>query len=392
MSTGQEENISLLQSQRIMIRHCKPEYRLKWLKQKGAILVVVWSFLVNSVFHFVTLGLQLKTSSSSASMDDEYSHRIDHSPPTGIILIGSSLFFPIGGWLADSYLGRHKTIRYSTWIMWIAILMTTVYQILTDLSVIEVSSDVSVAIFAVLYIFLCIGLGGFQANIIQLGIDQLTEASSTEITSFITGYVLTLFTSGFAFSFIIAINKCNTGVTEGYNSLFTMLFVAVCLTLAVCLDFIFGSCLVKESIPVTTNSVTLIARVVKFAVVNHKRSLDGMTHVLDVAKHSFGGPYENEHVEYVKTFFRMLVVIVIGTVIGSQIIVLAYAEIDLELRFRDWKDKTCFLQISIRYSDYLFGTALVLVYELVIYPLCNKCIPTISTTGVALISILLSFF
>ena len=386
----EEESISLLQSQRIYgLRLYKPGFRLKWLRQKGAVLVVVWSFLVNSVFHFVTLGLQLNTSSthdegSTAGKD------LGHTPPTGIILIGSSLLYPVGGWLADSFLGRHRTIRYSTWIMWLTIITITLCQVLIEVSVIKVSSEVSVGIFALLYVFLCIGLGGFQANIIQLGIDQLTEASSTEITSFITGYVLTLFTSGVAFHFILIFNVCNTGVTQGH-SLFTMFYVAVCVTLAVCVDFIFESCLVKERVPVTTNSVTLIARVVKFAFINRHHSFGRMAHALDIAKHSFGGPFINEHVEYVKTFFRMLVVIAIGTVIGSQIIIMAFAQNDLELRFRDWSDLSCFAKISIRYSDYLFGTAFVLLYEILIYPLFNKCIPKITTMGVCLISVAFSF-
>ena len=233
--------------------------------------------------------------------------------------------------------------------MWLTIITTTVFQILIQSGVIKVSNDINVSIFALLYIVLCIGLGGFQANIIQLGIDQLTEASSTDITSFITSYVLTLFTSGVAFQFI---NICNPALeTEGY-SVFIMLYVAVCLTLAVCLDFIFESCLVKDCVPVTTNSVTLIARVMKFAFVNRHHSFGRMAHVLDIAKHSFGGPFNNEHVEYVKTFFRMLVVIAIGTVIGSQIIVFAYAQAELQLRFCDWTSNSCFAQVSIGYSDY----------------------------------------
>ena len=383
----EEESISLLQSQRIYgLRLYKPGFRLKWLRQKGAVLVVVWSFLVNSVFHFVTLGLQLNTSSEGSTAGKD----LGHTPPTGIILIGSSLLYPVGGWLADSFLGRHRTIRYSTWIMWLTIITITLCQVLIEVSVIKVSSEVNVGIFALLYIFLCIGLGGFQANIIQLGIDQLTEASSTEITSFITGYVLTLFTSGVAFHFILIFNVCNTGVTQGH-SLFTMFYVAVCVTLAVCVDFIFESCLVKERVPVTTNSVTLIARVVKFAFINRHHSFGRMAHALDIAKHSFGGPFINEHVEYVKTFFRMLVVIAIGTVIGSQIIIMAFAQNDLELRFRDWSDLSCFAKISIRYSDYLFGTAFVLLYEILIYPLFNKCIPKITTMGVCLISVAFSF-
>ena len=384
MSTDKEERISLFQSQRIRLRHYKPEFRLKWLKQKGAVLVVVWSFLVNSVFHFIVLGLQLDKSNTST-----VNKSLGHTPPTGIILIGSSLLYPIGGWLADSFLGRHKTIRYSTWIMWLAIITITVYEILKEVSVIKVSNEVNIGIFALLYIFLCIGLGGFQANIIQLGIDQLTEASSTEITSFITGYVLTLFTSGVAFHFILVFNVCDTGITQGH-SIFTMLYVVICVTLAVCLDFIFETYLVKERVPVTTNSVTLIASIVKFSFVNRHHNFSRMTHALDVAKHSFGGPFKNEHVEYVKTFFRMLVVIAIVTVVGSQLIIFSYAVDDLELRFHDWTDHSCFARISIRFSDYLFGTVFVLAYEIVIYPLC-KCIPNISTMGVGLISVFLSF-
>ena len=379
MTSGEELSlVSLFQSQKLP-HHCKLKYCLKWLKQKGALLVIIWSFLINSVWHFLALGL---TNSSNRPQ----------LQPTGIILIGSSLLYPVGGWLADSFLGRHRIIRYSTWIMWLTIIIITLCQVLIEAGVIKVSSEVSVGIFALLYIFLCIGLGGFQANIIQLGIDQLTEASSTEITSFIIGYVLTLFTSGVAFQFI---NICNPALeTEGY-SLFTMLYVAVCVTLAVCVDFIFESCLVKECVPVTTNSVTLIARVVKFAFVNRHRDCDagemGRVHVLDVAKHSLGGPFEDERVEYVKTFFRMLVVIAIGTVVGSQIIVLAYAQAELQLRFRDWTSNSCFVQISIGYSDYAFGTIAVLAYEIVIYPLCNKCMPSISTMGVCLIGVFLSF-
>ena len=372
--------LSLLQSQRLNHRCTKPKHRLKWLQQKGALIVVIWSFLVNSVWHFLALGLSTPT----------YSANRPQLQPTGIILIGSSLLYPIGGWLADSFLGRHKTIRYSTWIMWFTIITVTVYQVLIESSVIKVSNGVNVAVFALLYVFLCIGLGGFQANIIQLGIDQFTEATSTEITSFITGNVFMLFTSGVAFQFI---NICNSGLaTKGY-SLFITLYVAVCVTLAMCLDFIFESYLIKERVPVTTNSVFLIARVIKFVLVNRHRDTGemGNLYILDVAKHSLGGPFEDEHIEYVKTFFRMLVVIAIGTVVGSQIIVFAYAQAELQLRFHDWSGNSCFAQIGIGYSDYVFGTIAVLAYEIVIYPLCNKCIPNISTMGIALISIFLSF-
>ena len=52
--------------------------------------------------------------------------------PAGIILISLALLFPIGGWLADSYLGRYKVVRYSTWIMWISIITMIVWCILDE--------------------------------------------------------------------------------------------------------------------------------------------------------------------------------------------------------------------------------------------------------------------
>ena len=48
----------------------------------------------------------------------------------------------------------------------------------------------------VMFGFVGVGLGGFQANLIQFGLDQLHDASTTEITSFIIWYVCTFFSAG----------------------------------------------------------------------------------------------------------------------------------------------------------------------------------------------------
>ena len=83
-----------------------------------------------------------------------------------------------------------------------------------------------------------IGLGAFQANIVQFGINQLIDASSTEIKSVIAWYTMTIFTSG---------------ITMYYSSYCAQVYVAVLiivmfLTLALCLDFIVGHWLTKEQI------------------------------------------------------------------------------------------------------------------------------------------------
>ena len=286
MSAREKDENTPLISCRISLR--QPRYRLKWLKNKGAILIVVWSYLILSVFHAMILGSKTIVVQSETFQS-----------PTGIILISVALLFPVGGWLADSYLGRHKTIRYSTWLMWISVILIMLWEILNKYVVSESDSsrqaEIKVPILVILYVLLGIGLVGFQANIIQLGIDQLKDASSMEITSFISTYAFTLFTSGIAFQFI---NGCysSSEVTSEWNNLLMMLYVAVSLTLAICIDFLFGSCLVIESVPVTTNSITLIAKVLKYVIMNRNRRIGD---TFDIAKRTFGGPFENKHVENV---------------------------------------------------------------------------------------------
>ena len=87
----------------------------------------------------------------------------------------------------------------------------------------------------------------------------------------------------------------------------------------------------------------------------------------------------------------MLVIIAIGTVIGGQIIVFSLAEDELERRFLDWNSHSCFAKISIRYGNFLSGTIFLLTYELLLYPLCNRCIPNISLLSIGLIGIIVAF-
>ena len=56
----------------------------------------------------------------------------DSQSLTGIILISLTLVLPIIGCLSDSYLGRYKVARYSTWIMWISMIVLAVWYILDE--------------------------------------------------------------------------------------------------------------------------------------------------------------------------------------------------------------------------------------------------------------------
>jgi hypothetical protein len=70
-----------------------------------------------------------------------------------------------------------------------------------------------------------IGLGAFQSNIVQFGLDQLQDASTTEIKSFIVWYVNSLITTGFIVPF-------NISCLNTKNKLYLLLLFQRCICCA----------------------------------------------------------------------------------------------------------------------------------------------------------------
>ena len=83
--------------------------------------------------------------------------------------------------------------------MWIASMLTTINIVIEQY--LPGHHDTFTLITQILIFVLAFGFGGYQANIVQFGLDQLQDASTTEITAFITWYVWT-------YSFNGALLKC----------------------------------------------------------------------------------------------------------------------------------------------------------------------------------------
>ena len=77
---------------------CKSLYQRRKLKNKGAIVVIMWNYLVTSLAFYLAI----------------------HASDYKLYYIACSFILPLAGWLADVYLGRYRVIRWSMWIMWIA--------------------------------------------------------------------------------------------------------------------------------------------------------------------------------------------------------------------------------------------------------------------------------
>lgn len=350
---------------------CKPHHT-KWVRSKGAFLVLAWSFLAMSVIHYYSNSVSrdsiLKKESLERPKDSE--------------LIGMASILLIGGWLADAYFGRYKVICSGLWIMWIGSLISAWSLVTAKLSTTyEDNIDRWVSLFSKLV--MGIGFGLFQANIIQFGIDQLLEASSTEITSFITCYTLTLFISGLVVDFSAQCTPDYVGV----------LVLTVCLTLAVCMYFLFNHVLVKEQI--IQNPLPLISKVVRYSIKNHnmkQRFASLKDHsFLDIAKAVYAGPCSSEQVEDVKAFFRVMVVIIVCILPHTGTTSIIEIKDSLLPHLQNFPNASsslsnCYRALTLTHANFIFTIILVLLYLIIIQPLFYSCIPKVNITTKFIIS------
>ena len=138
---------------------------------------------------------------------------------------------------------------------WLIMVIATVSSVIAQLE--DRYYKYNAKVLSAMFGLMGIGLGGFQANIIQFGLDQLHDASTTEITSFIIWYVWTLFSA------FIVVDFNHSCLNEQYK-LFIHLFTCANLTLAVVLLFWCKDWLVKE--PAAQNSFKLVYKVIKYAI------------------------------------------------------------------------------------------------------------------------------
>ena len=340
------------------VRRCfKPRYRLRRVKNRGAILILIWSYCISSLYFYL-----------SYTALRVYSYLV-----FAMLQISVGLTIPLAGWLADIRFGRYKVIRFSMCTMWISsLLLTTSLIILQNLDLHNLSK--------VLHLFLvplALGYGGFQANVIQFGVDQLCDASSTEIKTFVTWYSWTLISS------IATMSTACLYISKKYKLLVPLL-ICLKLTLAVSLGILFNKVLIKE--PVTQNPFKTVYGVIKYALKHKSPTLrsaftytgeEDLPSRIDFGKSQYGGPFTTEQVEDVKTLFRVILVFVVGC---------AFFGMTTEDRSIPNNLRNMFIHALSHTPEYVFNnfysiTALLIVplYEVVVHPLFHSCLPILQS-------------
>ena len=350
---------------------CKPTYRMRRLKNKGVIMILIWNFLITTMF--------FANDSRSVTTGN---YRLQFI----LQLIAGGLTLPIAGWLADVYFGRYKVIRFSMWLMWIAYMLVTVNAVVTKLIVSESYSNISTYMNNILLIVVTMGFGTFIANIINFGLDQLHDASTNEITSFIIWYVWTDYVSGFVAQLVF---DC---VPKEYETL-KMLAMCAYLSTALCSLLLFNHLLVKE--PVTQNPFKLVYNVISYAIkTKHPRYRSAFTYCedelpsrIDFGKSKYGGPFTTEQVEDVKTFLRFVALIMVGSILFGAVFatdslmfklssMLTAAEENIPYSASLYR---CYSKNAFVYICLYFWAIILPVYEVIIYPVFQRILVVVKS-------------
>ena len=361
-----------------------PTYRPRMVRNKGAILVLVFNFLVMNALALLLIYWSYNNNGIIASV------------------IGMSLIVPIAGWLADVRIGRFKLIYSSVWIMWSASVLLTLSAVLAKF--IDGYNTANEKIMTVLLVILAIGLGAYLTSIVQFGLDQLSDASTLELKSFIIWYICTLL-SGSTLMFFLS--SC---ANEQYG-IFLNLLLCFCLSLALVLLLLCHQWLTKE--PVTRNPLILVYKVIKYAV-NTKRPQqrsaftfceDELPSRIDFGKMKYGGPFTTEQVEDVKTVMRIIpFLLIVGALAGGFVVIDYYTDKFVGLvtlktipitQFRQYVSyskkflRDCYLEATYTNASSIYFLLLVVLNETLIYPLCHRCVTKIESLHKILIGVLL---
>ena len=370
-------------------RHVGRLLRSKWqfrsISSRSILLILTWQLLITCSLGITWGELQYYT--LALTKDETYALGV---PATGILVLCCSIF-PISSLLAEVAIGRYKLISHSLKLMWLLYIVSAVISVWEE-------SPVTLYFFQ---LFLTLPqyllLGAFLASAVPLGIDQIVSGTNTNISAFIQ-WLSWAFYTGFAISDIVVpvLYSCTDFFKKRQVNIIMSLLPVILLSVGLILDFSFHHKLVKE--PVTVNPVSLIFKVLKYAV-KHKYPVQRSAFTyceneqptrLDYGKSKYGGPFTTEQVEDVKTFWRVLVVLMVISISAVPLATLGESEPPSLVSLQPETD--CIHTLSLTTSR-TFPTLMTLIplYELLIYPCLRNQGPNIlKSAGIGAAALIVS--
>ena len=242
------------------------------------------------------------------------------------------LLYPVCGWIAEVCFSNFKMIKWSFIILLassVTIVVMIIFSVIYPFYQITLSYTSGHIIELIFLLIITAGLGMFESNAIQSGMDQMLEASSEQLSSFIHWYFwcahigpLVLFYIAMGTS--LYFKNCRFQMDHVYKPFQTILYFFVLIISSIeMVIFIFAVLYIylskqsHQNDRKSRNSMKIIYEVLKYSW-KHKipelRSAltyweNDIPSRIDLGKDKYGGPFTYEEVENVKSFFRLLLLI-----------------------------------------------------------------------------------
>ena len=275
---------------------------------KGTIIILLWTLLVAISYEVVIF----------APLFLAMTHSLEFMIVINIVLGAHSLIgllqmmYPIGGLIADVHCGRYRIVTWSICSVWCGFILVSVGGL--SYITIENAPYFIVTVGVVAMLAFVVGFSGFQANIVQFGLDQLPDASSENLSLFLHWFVWTNYIGKLLIWLLATAYPCNKALRPfQYFTLLVVIVLSTILVFLVCCNHHWFN-----SENVVANPYRNVYRVLKFIAkhgkpLGHRSALTYSDDIkpsrIDFAKQKYGGPFATEVVEDVKTFLRILIML-----------------------------------------------------------------------------------
>ena len=201
-----------------MMRLCK----LLCVPSKAAILIIIWTATVGVIYNLLLVTAVAMTY-NYANIQPGVSISIFDSITYATLAI-IMMFYPLSGFIADVYCGRLRTVTVSLGLLFCNMIVLCITELIIILypphhnllrheglsSLVNSFPGVLVILLYLISLLLfVIGLTGYQANFIQLGLDQLFEAPSHYLSLYIHYATWSFHLGAVVVAVLILMNGCS---------------------------------------------------------------------------------------------------------------------------------------------------------------------------------------
>ena len=365
------------------VRHTdrpKRKWPFRCFGSNSIVIILAWSYIM-------TFCLHLKENIGKEYVSQLGKETVPEWLIQFIYYTAFAVSCPVASLLAEVVVGRYKFICYTLRVQWLFFFAGAVITV--GAYCLPIPSTASYIIgYYIVAIPVSAFHGAFLAVVVPLGLDQIAGGSNRNISPFISWFLWSI-CSGYGTADILVpvLYNC-TKLKKDEATLVLSLLPVLLLSVGLILDFHFHHKLVKE--PVTVNPVSLIFKVFKYAA-KHKYPVQRSAFTyceneqptrLDYGKSKYGGPFTTEQVEDVKTFWRILVVMAVMSMLYGPTESMYASYPVLKSQFHSYSHSNCLLNVlDSVFVLSSFTVYIIPLYELLINPCLRNRGPSILQTA-----------